>query len=373
MTKSEEGNFREELERKYLFLHFVYVVAPGAFHNDAFYKMLDETKNFISQSSNEGFINQSAEISRNLDYWILQSRKYLQPKAGIDEISREFAKLLNEQGEALYSNGVTFGWLNHLIDCTQLGLLGDLPYHAKIEIASHAGNGSVEEAFLLHDAFSLLLITRACHKNMQKTVSKIPGINSTDRDYLVLSTANQNVGSVARLCVFSYYAFVEAFVNSIGNDFAARNESALSVEEKEILNGKKRGRYLSLEQKMEAFQKIIRPDKKSPVILTDSKQHKEPFLTFFSNIKNVRDASAHFGVGKVSIWRSPKDWLDFANTTSNFAISVASDFWELCFSGRLKPEYLLRLDYQKLQNFAVKRLDISKRIFALGEEKDNNQ
>ena len=162
--------------------------------------------------------------------------------------------------------------------------------------------------------------------------------------------------------MLSFYAFVEAFVNSIGIDFAARNTSTLTADEIEILHGKKRGRYSSLEKKMESFQKIIRPDRKNQIVLTDSRQRKEPFITFLSNIKEVRDASAHFSTGKASIWRSPQEWVDFAELTSKVSIAVASKFWEACYVGKHKPDYLLGLDYVALLDFAKERLDTTKRI-----------
>lgn len=365
MNTGEETRLREELELKHLFLHFVYVVAPGALHDDSFHHMLEATKDFVYQSTTEDFLTRVADVSRTLDDWISRSVKFLPVKVGIEEIAREFAKLLNEQGDTLYSNGVTFGWLSRLIDCTPLGLLGDLPYHAKIGVAAHAGNASVEEAFLLHDAFFLLQITKACHDKMLLAASPFSTIRSTDKEYITLSTANQNVGSAARLCVFSFYAFVEAFVNSVGNDFAARNAANLTADELEILHGKKKGKYLSLEQKMELFQKIIRPDKKIPIVLTDTKQHKEPFTTFLSNIKEVRDASAHFGVGKASICRSPQDWLNFADLTSRAVFMVALEFWEACYFGKRKPDYLRGLDYEALHESAAERLETTKRVLSI--------
>jgi hypothetical protein len=365
MNTSEESKLRDELELKCLFLHFVYVVAPGALHDDSFHKMLEAARDFVYQSTTQDFLNRVTDVSVALDAWISRSVKFLPTKIGIEEIAMEFAKLLNEQGDALYSNGVTFGWLSRLIDCAPLGLLEDLPYHAKIGLAAHAGNGSVEEAFLLHDAFFLLQITGVCHDKMLLAASQFSVIKSTDRNYLFLSTANQNTGSVARLCVFSFYAFVEAFVNSMGNDFAARHISTLTADELEILHGKKKGKYLSLEQKMESFQKIIRPDKTSPIVLTDVKQHKEPFTTFFSNIKEVRDASAHFGVGKASISRSPQEWLNFTDLTSRVALMVASEFWEICYPGRRKPSYLFGLDYQALKDVASERLEFTKQVFSI--------
>jgi hypothetical protein len=176
------------------------------------------------------------------------------------------------------------------------------------------------------------------------------------------------VGSAARLCIFSFYAFVEAFVNSIGSDFAARNSSKLAQDEIEILHGKKRDRYLSLEKKMESFPKIIRPDRTSPIVLADKKQQKEPFLTFLSNIKEVRDASAHFGIGKASIWRNPEEWLNYAETTSGVAVEVASKFWEACYLGAPIPDYLSGLNYNVWRGSARNRLDTTKYILNQAEE-----
>ena len=42
-----EAKLRNELELKFLFLSFVYVVAPGALHDDSFSRMLEETKKFV--------------------------------------------------------------------------------------------------------------------------------------------------------------------------------------------------------------------------------------------------------------------------------------------------------------------------------------
>jgi hypothetical protein len=365
MNKSEETALREGLELKHIFLRFVHAVAPGALYDNSFGDMLRATSEFIYESTPEDFMARAALISATMDDWVRRGLKFLPTKVSIEEIAREFAKLLNEQGDSLYSNGVTFGWLSRMIDCTPIGLLEDLPYHARIGLAGHAGNANVEEAVLLHDAFFLLQIAKVCYSKMLVAGSRFSTIRSTDPHYRSLSTANQNVGSVARLSVLSFYAFVEAFVNSVGNDFAARDASRCTAAELEILHGKKKGKYLSLEVKIESFQKIIRKDKKSLIVLSDAAQRKEPFITFFSNIKEVRDASAHFGVGKASIWRSPQEWLKFADSTSAVSLAVASEFWEACYPGRGEPDYLLGLDYQALEKFSTERLEATKQILAV--------
>lgn len=111
--------------------------------------------------------------------------------------------------------------------------------------------------------------------------------------YKVVSIFNQNVATYARYSVFGFFSFVECFVNSIGEDFIARNPK-LAADKCELLRGKKDGRYLAVEKKLEVFPGIIRADGKRPIVLSDPKQITEPYKTFVSHVKDVRDSSAHF-------------------------------------------------------------------------------
>ena len=357
------------MELKYLFLHFVFVVVPGALYDDNFRKEVEEAKDFVYHSASEDFLARVNVVSQHLDELVLKATSLLPSKVSTGEIAREFGKLLNEQGESIYSTGVAFGWLNRLIDCSPIGLDNDLPYHARVGLSTHAGYSNVEERFLLLDAFYLLELANYCNEKMLAMASQFSPKGLADRkDYLTVSVANQNVGSAARLCVFSFYAFVEAFVNSIGNDFATKNLPNLTPNEVEILHGTREQRYLSLEQKIKFFPRIMRKDKASPIVLIDKKQHKDPFLTFFSAIKEVRDASTHFGVGKACIWRIPQEWLTFAESTSQNSVEVASAFWEACYPRQSKPGYLLGLNYDALREAAKTRLDTTRQIVSLRRE-----
>lgn len=364
MNLDMQDDLRTQLEWKYLFLKFVgNLVTPEQLYDNDSRILIDKTENYVYHPIQLDFLGQFDDISHQLDKLIAEATGVLPLKLTPEEIAKEFKRLLNEEGKKIYRNGVPFGWLNNFIDCTYLKLPSDLPYHARIGLWIHAGYFNVEERFLLEDAFFLLEIANVCYNKLLLAASQT-------EEYGILGKGNQNVGSAARLCIFSFYAFVEAFVNSIGSDFVARNFSKLIQDDIEILhgNGKKRGQYLSLEKKMESFPKIIRPDKTSPIVLTDKKQQKEPFLTFLSNIKEVRDASAHFGVGKASIWRKPEEWLNFAELTSTIAVEVASKFWEACYPGKSIPDYLYGLKYDAWRESAQNRLDTTEYILTQEEE-----
>jgi hypothetical protein len=118
---------------------------------------------------------------------------------------------------------------------------------------------------------------------------------------------------------------------------------------------------------MECFPGIIRQDGKRPIVLTDKKQRTEPFLAFFSLIKDMRNASTHFGVGKENIWRKPEDWLRRADLASRNSVEVASVFWEACYPRRDKPDYLDRLNYETLRGRAANRLGITRHILSLNQ------
>jgi len=123
----------------------------------------------------------------------------------------------------------------------------------------------------------------------------------------VFGSANQNVAMYSRLSILTFFSFVEVFVNSVGYDFSLRNRDILRPKDVEILLGKKNARYISLEHKIEKFPSIIRPDKKTPIVLSDAKQVKEPFRTFIKEIKEIRDSSVHYVPQKQAIWRKPGD------------------------------------------------------------------
>lgn len=117
-----------------------------------------------------------------------------------------------------------------------------------------------------------------------------------------------------------------------------------------------KGRYFNLESKLERIPRIIRLDKTSPIILSDKKQRREPFISFLQETKVVRDASMHFAPGKASILYPPNEWLQRVERADKQAVAVARDFWSACYPGCRQPLYLAELYYDGLQQHAIDRL-----------------
>jgi len=144
-------------------------------------------------------------------------------------------------------------------------------------------------------------------------------------------------------------------VNSVGHDYYLRHVSSLGDVGRELLQGKRKGGFLSLEQKLEKFPEILREDNRRVIITTDPNQTKDPFKSFLSNIKEVRDSSMHFTPIKEAIWRKPDEWIELATSTSRMSMEVASAFWTACHPGTDPPDYIAGLDYSVHLKTAIKR------------------
>jgi hypothetical protein len=180
-------------------------------------------------------------------------------------------------------------------------------------------------------------------------------IRAGSDDYQKLSFINGQVGTFSRLTVVSAAAFIEAFVNSVGWAESERNPH-LSEEIHAQLKGTRNGRYLSLEAKLEKLPKLIRPDGATPIILSDVKQMKEPFIGFLAETKEIRDASMHYAPGKALIWRAPHEWFESAKKAVEHAVQVAAIFWDGCYPGRELPTYLYGLNHATLIEAARARI-----------------
>lgn len=321
----------------------------------AFY--LTEISNFLENSNRTEIIKKGPTLISLLGKIVDNYKKFCPPKISIEEIALSF----NEKykiNKDLYSWGLDYGWIQSVMDFSKIGFLEDLPFHAKIGIGHHAGFASVEEVYLLKDAFFMLVLAEESHKNMHNHAAKIKENYETKEPkalYKALSLLNQNVATYSRLSILSFFSFVEAFVNSIAFDASLRKMDNISPQEEELLQGKKKGRFISLEFKMEKFPSIIRIDKRTPIVLSDPKQSREPFKSFFKRIKEIRDASVHFSPKKEPIWRKPDDWLEQAISTSKISLEVALEFWKACYPDSDGPLYLNKLVYeQNLQDARIR-------------------
>lgn len=335
----------------------------GGISNKTIRDSLIEASEFLNKASENDIINKGPVLINLLQEAVDWYKRVFPLKMPLEQIVEEFNNLCKDK--EIYSWGLEYGWLQKVMDYSNMGFLGDLPFHARIGIGHHAGFGSVEEEFLLRDAFFMLSLAEESYKNMHKHFKYWKKLNKPDDPELVnkiFGTANQNIATYSRLSIISFFSFVEAFVNSVGYDFSLRNKGILSPKEIEILHGTKKGKYLSLEYKIEKFPSIIRSDKKTPIILSDSKQIKEPFKTFIKNVKEIRDSSVHFSPKKEAIWRKPDDWINKAKSTSEFCLEVSLEFWKACYPGRKEPRYLNGLNYDKHVDIAKNRLKLQNQI-----------
>lgn len=149
--------------------------------------------------------------------------------------------------------GITLGWILERFAPPLLGLPADLPVHARIGIGVYAGSVSTEESTLLEDAFLLNELTRAANDLMLGEglkVAKPSTVAEMIPVHASLTRLNMNVATYARSTVLSAVAFVESFTNSVGSN-AASTTSGLDPAVVEQLHGMRKGRYLSLEYKLE--------------------------------------------------------------------------------------------------------------------------
>lgn len=358
---------RNELTVQLVYLQLMTSLTPkekGGISNKTVRESLIEISEFLKKTDEDEIINKGPILINQLQTFVDLYKKSFPPKIPLEQIAIEFNNLVSENKE-IYSWGLEYGWVQKAMDCSKMGFPEDLPFHARVGLGHHAGFGSIEEEFLLRDAFFMLTLSEESYENMHTYAKYWKESNKPDDSELVkkiFGTANQNVATYARLSILSFFSFIEAFVNSVGYDFSLRNKDVLNPEEIEILHGRKKGRYLSLEDKIEKFPSIIRLDKKTPIIISDTKQIKEPFKTFFENIKEIRDSSVHYSPKKENIWRKPDDWINKAKSTSKLCLEVASEFWKACYSGRKKPLYLNELNYNSHINIARERLQLQNDI-----------
>jgi hypothetical protein len=130
----------------------------------------------------------------------------------------------------------------------------------------------------------------------------------------------------------------------------------VSPEQREFLRGKKNGRHMSTERKIEVFSSIIRKDGTRPIAMSDRNQIAEPFKSFASDIKEIRDSTTHFASDKTPIVVAPQVWEQRASSAARICLAVAREFWLACYPGRHLPLYLGELDEQRHTRIAQERL-----------------
>ncbi len=236
------------------------------------------------------------------------------------------------------------------------------PYHFKVGLVVHKGRGEIEENFLLQDSFMCLVKAQKNLKNLEdfgsseKKKFKSKDKIEFDKDTLdSLTDLKYEASFYSRLTIISFYSFLECFVNSIGFDYYYRNKTTLNDKEAEELQGSKNGRFLNLKYQIEKYQKIMRLDKATKIILSDDNQIKEPFKTLFLDYEELRNAAVHFSPIKSRIWLKPHDWVNKAQDFANLTVKAAIQIWQACHETDKGPDYLGRLEFESLYKMSVSR------------------
>jgi len=367
LDEQDINEFRINLLERFMYLQLAVSITPksnGGIMNKTVKDTMIEIGDFIKESSDVELRNRGPQIYNFIFQICNKFKIFFRPKINQRQIGRDFNELFKNNGNP-YSYGIEYGWIDERIEFFNNLWPSDLPYQAKIGIGVHSQSYGVEEEFLLKDAFFFLVMAQETYDNMYKLSNRYKEAGrdiEIDEDYRVFSNYNHTVATYSRLGTQCFYFFTEAFINSIGFDYYLRNKNRLSSNDICTLQGKKKdGRFIPLEHRIQKFQALIREDKKIVINVTDENQRKEPFVTFFNDIKDTRDAASHFTPVKRNIWMRPDDWLNKIKLSVEVCLEVSKQVWSACYPNRDLPEYLLKLDYDKhLEIAKIRVTDISK-------------
>ena len=347
--------------------HTVYLQIMGSFVPNADFRQIKEivisTHEFIKNSGEKEVENKLPELWKVLNKMTSLFMTKFPLKRELRVVATEFNEFF-KTGNDVYSYGLEFGWLDTQMDLRELNFYSDTPYHYRIGLAAHKGNGSIEEDFLLKDAFNILVKAEYYQKLLVDYGNKLKIIEEqkekkefTQEIYHRITDIKFEVAAHSRLSIISFYAFVEGFVNSVGHSYLTRNIDKLDETEKELLRGFKKGRFLQLKSKIEKFQAIIRQDKRSVIIVSDDGQIPEDFKYFFEYYEQLRNSAMHYSPIKERIWMKPQDWINKAIDFSKLSMKVSLEFWNACYPNSDGPEYLGKLNHTLHMNNANKRAE----------------
>jgi hypothetical protein len=349
------SHVREQLASLHAYAGLQVGLEPGegGTRNPKIREVLNAVGEFLVQASPEDMCVRGPQVIsllRSIDH------PRLKPRRTRDEIGSDFIRL--GKTVDIWRFGVSYRWLQEHFDAPILALPADLPAHARVGLGHHAGSVAVEEVSLLDDTFVLLVETRRAYENMLATAHRTresASAREAQQTHEALTLLNMNVATFARLTVVTVAGFVESFVNSVGANENARRP-ALPPDVAEQLIGTRRGRYLSLEVKIELFPALIRADGASPLRVRDERQRREPFRRFLAETKEVRDAAMHFAPAKMPIICTPQEWLRRANNAVADGVEVARAFWSACYPSAAPPAYLYHLEEKAFLDRAEKRV-----------------
>lgn len=345
----------------------VYLQIIGSFVPNVDFNQIKEivtsTHDFIKTSTEEEVEAKLPELRRVVTKMTSPFMSKLPLKRDLRKITTDFNSFF-KSGNDVYTYGLEFGWLDAQMDLTALDFYTDTPYHYRIGLAAHKGNGSIEEDFLLKDAFNIRVRAEYYHnllldygKKLKEAEEKKREKEFTQELYHQITNIKFEVAAYSRLTIVSFYAFVEGFVNSVGHNHLTKYANTLTESEKELLSGFKKGRFLQLKSKIEKFQLLIRADKKVKIVVSDDSQIPEDFKIFFEYYEQLRNSAMHYSPIKERIWMKPKDWIEKAIEFNKLSMKISLEFWKACYPNSDGPEYLGKLDENLHLHNATKRAE----------------
>ena len=355
---------RQELKNYLIYIGLMTSLSTEKYNvikNPELKQHLLDTNEMIEKADYKALLTKGPYVKQLLQPLLDYFRRVYPLKKSIETIASEFNGLFGKNNP--YFTGVELGWLQSVMDLSAKNWPRDLPYQTRIGLGHHAGYANIEDEFLIRDAFYAFIKAEDAYelllsvRDKLKEKSETTDLNFDKSSYTKLTLLKFNVAAYSRLSIISFYSFMECFVNTIGFDFYFRNKNKLGDREIEILQGKKKDRFLQLEYKLEKYPTIIRQDDKQVIFIKDDKQLKEPFRTFFKEYKNLRDASVHYAPLKEKIWLNSADWIAKAQQFKDLIVDSALTFWKACYPESDGPEYLGKLDQNKHLELAKKRLE----------------
>lgn len=330
---------------------------------------INNTKRYLNTASNFDMSQSLPELKALLKGEIKSLTKNYPPKLPIEEIADKFCSL--KKMEDVLNTGVTFGFLNELMDLTKLQWYPDTPFHYRIAIGPLKGNGGIEEEFLIKDAFSLLKKAEANYELLELASASLSHRNQPDiLTHRYVTDIKYDVANYSRQSVLTFFSFIECLVNSIGFDYLYRHEKNLAENQVHALKGlQKNGRYMSLKNRIETLQTIIRRDAKIVLKVTDIEQRTEAFRSFFDQFEALRNASVHYSPIKQRIWLGPNDWIQKARSFCDIALNVGNEIWKACYPDSDGPLYMGKLNKQKQLELAIDRMNAASKLTDLIAEK----
>jgi len=196
MEKYEQ--IKNELTIYLVYLQLMASLTPkhkGGISNKKIRSGLVEVSEFLKAPDKDNLFKKGPVLIKLLKTAAKDYESMFPPKVSVAQVACEFDQLYLRNKE-IYSFGLEYGWLQELMDCSNMGFPDGLPFHTRIGLGWHAGFDSVEEEFLLRDAFFLLVLAEESYKKMHAYAKHQDRLGKADDPRTIneiFGSANQNV------------------------------------------------------------------------------------------------------------------------------------------------------------------------------------